>query len=182
MGASDLNVRAVCCFPENEKMVQAMARAIRGVLDAIPESERVDTPLLFSAHGLPQSVVDKGDPYQSHVEQTVAAVVDRLGGHKRVTICYQSRVGKQEWLKPYTEDVISELIHNKVKRIVLYPVAFISEHSETLFELDLLYGDRIRAAGIEYHRVPALGLDPLFIDGLADEVRRALDSPPLLLK
>jgi protoporphyrin/coproporphyrin ferrochelatase len=182
LGAAHISVRAICCFPENPKMVKAMAAAIRKAFDTIPEAERKDTPLLFSAHGLPQSAVDRGDPYQKQVEQTAAAVVRELGGHPRVTVCYQSRVGKQEWLKPYTDHVIEALIREKVKRIILYPVAFITEHSETLFELDMLYGDPIRAAGIEYFRIPALGTDPLFMEGLADEVRAALDGPALDLK
>lgn len=177
LGVRDLRVRAVCCFPDNPKMIQAMANAIRRVLDAIPEGERAATPLLFSAHGLPQAVVDRGDPYRSHVETTTRLVVEALGGHPRVINCFQSRVGRQVWIKPYTEDVIQELIAEKVKRIILYPVSFITEHSETLFELDMLYGDMIREAGIDFHRVPALGTDPLFIDGLADEVRSALAGP-----
>lgn len=179
LGMNDLEVRAICCFPDNDRMAEAMAAAIRRAFAEIPEAERAATPLLFSAHGLPQQVVDRGDPYQQQVERTVARVLGRLGGHPRVTICYQSRVGKMEWLKPYTEDVINGLIAEKVKHIVLYPVAFVTEHSETLFELDLLYGDQIRAAGIQYHRVPALGTDPLFIEGLAEEVQKALTSPPM---
>lgn len=179
LGLNDLEVRAVCCFPDNDRMAGAMAGAIRRALDEIPPAERADTPLLFSAHGLPRQVVDRGDPYQQQVERTVARVLDKLGGHPRTTICYQSRVGRQEWLQPYTEDVINGLIAEKVRHIVLYPVAFITEHSETLFELDMLYGDPVRAAGIQYHRVPALGTDPLFIEGLAEEVQKALASPPM---
>ena len=181
LGLKDLLVRAICAFPENPRMVAGMTRAIRNVLDAIPETERKETPLLFSAHGLPKSVVDRGDPYQKDVERTVGAVLRELGGHPNTTICYQSRVGKQVWLQPYTEDVVKELIAKREKRIVMYPVAFVTEHSETLFELDLLYGDPIRAAGIEFHRIPALGSDPLFIEGLAEEVRMAMKGPLLRL-
>jgi ferrochelatase len=181
LGARNLEVRAICAFPDNAGMVSAMAGAILKEWETIPPAERAGTPLLFSAHGLPQSVVDKGDPYQSQVEKTVAAVVKKMGGHDNVTICYQSRVGKQVWLQPYTDEVIDGLIKKKVKRIVLYPVAFVTEHSETLFELDLLYGDLVRAAGIEYRRIPAVGTDPLFIEGLADEVRAAMAGPLLSL-
>jgi ferrochelatase len=179
LGVKHLEVRAICSFPENARMISAMALAILDQWKEIPIEERAATPLLFSAHGLPQSAVDKGDPYQSHVERTAAAVVKEMGGHANVTICYQSRVGKQPWLRPYTDEVIDGLIRQKVKRIVLYPVAFVTEHSETLFELDLLYGDVIRAAGIDYRRIPALGTDPLFIEGLADEVREAMAGPLL---
>ncbi|TPW18096.1 MAG: ferrochelatase [bacterium] len=182
LGVADrIEVRAVCSFPDNGSMVAAMAHDIRvAAADLSPEEFRA-TPLLFSAHGLPQSVVDRGDPYQQHVERTVAAVVSSLGGHPEVTLCYQSRVGKQEWLKPYTEDVLDALIRRRVPRVLLYPVAFVTEHSETLFELDMLYGDSLRAAGIDYRRVPALGTNPGFIKGLAEEVRTAMAGPLLPL-
>lgn len=177
--ADRLEVRAICCFPDNVSMVEAMANDIRkAAADLSPEEFRA-TPLLFSAHGLPQSVVDRGDPYQQHVEKTVAAVVACLGGHPDVTLCYQSRVGKQVWLQPYTEDVLDALVQRKARRVLLYPVAFITEHSETLFELDMLYGDSLREAGIDYRRVPALGTNPGFITGLAEEVRRAMAGPTL---
>jgi ferrochelatase len=181
LGLKGLEVRSLCSFPDNPRMVAGMAQAVNAAFQDIPPSERASTPLLFSAHGLPKIVVEQGDPYQEHVERTVKAVVREMGGHDNVTICYQSRVGKQEWLRPYTDEVIKSLIEKKVKRIVLYPVAFVTEHSETLFELDLLYGDEIRAAGIDYRRVPALGADPLFIEGLADEVREAMKGPLLTL-
>jgi ferrochelatase len=160
-------------------MVEAMANDIRTAAGDLSPEEFRATPLLFSAHGLPQSVVDRGDPYQQHVERTVAAVVKCLGGHPSVTLCYQSKVGKQVWLQPYTEDVLDALIRRKVSRVLLYPVAFITEHSETLFELDLLYGDSLREAGIDYRRVPALGTNPRFITGLAEEVRAAMAGPTL---
>jgi ferrochelatase len=176
-----LEVRAICAFPENPGMIRGMAGAIRRAFDGLSDAERKATPLLFSAHGIPKSVDDRGDPYRGHVERTVAAVVKELGGHPDVTLCYQSRVGKQVWLQPYTEDVLDDLVARKVPRIVLYPVAFITEHSETLYELDLQYGDPIRAAGIDYRRVPALGSDPDFIAGLRDEVVAAMAGPPMRL-
>ncbi|MDZ4805206.1 MAG: ferrochelatase [Candidatus Eisenbacteria bacterium] len=180
LGVADrIEVRAICCFPDNGPMIEAMARDIRVAARDLSADEFRATPLIFSAHGLPQSVVDRGDPYQKHVERTVAAVVSCLGGHPDVTLCYQSRVGKQEWLKPYAEDVLDALIKRKAPRVLLYPVAFVTEHSETLFELDMLYGDSLRAAGIDYRRVPALGINPGFITGLADEVRLAMAGPLL---
>lgn len=181
LGADDLRVHAVRGFAGNDRMVRAMAGAIRRTLEEIPADERPATPLLFSAHGVPRSVIDRGDPYQAQVEATVAAVLRELGGHPETTICYQSRVGRREWVRPYTEEVVNKLIARRVKRIVLYPVTFVTEHSETLFELDRLYGNRIRAAGIEFRRVPALGTDPLFVAGLAGEVRAALAEAPLQL-
>jgi len=182
LGVTDrIEVRAICCFPDNAPMVEAMAGDIRKAAADLSDEEFRATPLLFSAHGLPKSVVDRGDPYQEQVERTVAAVVKSLGGHPDVTLCYQSRVGKQVWLQPYTEDVLDALIQKKAPRVLLYPVAFVTEHSETLFELDLLYGDSLREAGIDYRRVPALGTNPGFIKGLAEEVRAAMAGPPLPL-
>jgi ferrochelatase len=176
-----IEVRAVCCFPDNAGMVEGMAADIVAATKDLSPAEFLATPLLFSAHGLPQSMVDKGDPYQQQVERTARAVIERLGGHPEATVCYQSRVGKQVWLKPYTDEVLQGLIARRVPRVIVYPVAFITEHSETLFELDLLYGDELRAAGIDYRRVPALGTSRPFIDGLAEEIRRAVAGPPLSL-
>jgi ferrochelatase len=183
LGVTDrIEVRAVCCFPDEPGMVESMAADIVAATKDLSPADFLATPLLFSAHGLPQSMVDKGDPYQEHVERTAKAVVARLGGHPNATVCYQSRVGKQVWLQPYTEDLLDELVAKRVPRVIVYPVAFITEHSETLFELDLLYGDKLRAAGIDYRRVPAVGTSPAFIAGLAGEIRRAAQGPALSLR
>lgn len=163
----------VCCYPVETGFVDAMASLIR------PAYERASAAgkprLLFTAHGLPQRVVDRGDPYQKHVEATAAAIVDRLGiAGLDSRISYQSRVGPLEWLKPYTEDELRRAGTDRVP-LVVAPIAFVSEHSETLVELDITYREEALKLGVPvYERVPTVGTHPAFIAGLAGVVRGAL--------
>jgi ferrochelatase len=127
--------------------------------------------VLFSAHGLPEVIVARGDPYQHQVESTVARVVAALGepglDH---TVCYQSRATPQKWLDPSTESVIEQAAHDGVAVLVV-PIAFVSEHSETLVELDVEYRDLARKLGVPgYYRAPAQNSDAGFIEALADLV------------
>ena len=167
-------VTRVCCYANNDHFIAAHVGLIREQLTdlANPQSYR----LLFSAHGLPQKIVDAGDPYQSQIEATVARVMAVLGDHDHV-ICYQSRVGRLKWLGPSTDDEIRRA-GAEHKPVVVIPVAFVSEHVETLVELDIEYGHLAREAGVpDYVRVPALGVAPDYIQALADEVSQALASP-----
>ena len=133
--------------------------------------------VLFSAHGLPKRVVDKGDPYQWQVEQTVAAILARLGRTDLDTsICYQSRVGPLEWIGPATDAEIRRA-GSDGKGLIVVPVAFVSEHSETLVELDIEYGKLAHAEGVaDYIRVPTVRTHPAFIGGLAGLVIAALEA------
>lgn len=129
--------------------------------------------LLFSAHGLPEKIIKAGDPYQSQVERTAAAIVAGLGPIDSA-VCYQSRVGPLKWIGPSTEAEIQRAGRDG-KAIVLYPLSFVSEHSETLVELDIEYRHLADKSGVPaYHRVPTVGTHPAFIRGLADLVRGAL--------
>ncbi|WP_146592556.1 ferrochelatase, partial [Puniceibacterium confluentis] len=123
--------------------------------------------LLFSAHGLPQKVVDGGDPYQAQIEATAAAVVARLEAAWDWSVCYQSRVGPMAWIGPATPDAIAQAAREGLG-VVVAPIAFVSEHVETLVELDHEYAALAADLGCPaYVRVPALGVDRVFIDGLA---------------
>ena len=129
--------------------------------------------VLFSAHGLPERVIKAGDPYQGQVEQTAKAIADAIGGLDW-TVCYQSRVGPLKWIGPSTDAEIARAGTDKVG-VVLYPLSFVSEHSETLVELDIEYRHLADKAGVTtYIRVPTVGTHPLFIAGLARLVRDAL--------
>jgi len=129
--------------------------------------------LLFSAHGLPERVIRAGDPYQSQVERTAKAIAESLGGLDW-SVCYQSRVGPLKWIGPSTDAEIARAGADKVA-VVLYPLSFVSEHSETLVELDIEYRHLAERAGVPaYVRVPTVGTHPLFIAGLARLVRDAL--------
>lgn len=152
---------------------RAIADAIRKAGNTLPDANPNNIELLFSAHGLPKKLVDAGDPYQSHIEQTYKAVSDLLGWPHH-QLCYQSRVGPLEWLKPYTENVIREKGRNGCKQMLVYPIAFVSDHVETLFELGITYRDLAAEQGITTYRVvPALNDDPALIAVLAGLVQAA---------
>jgi ferrochelatase len=170
--------RLVCCYPDQPDFIEAMAELARPVIEA---AKADGTPrLLFSAHGLPVKIVEKGDPYQRHVELSSTAILDRLAmpGLDSL-VCYQSKVGPLEWLTPSTEDEIVRAGRDEVSLVVL-PVAFVSDHSETLVELDIEYRELAAENGVPgYRRVPALNTHPAFIRCLATLVRDALGDSPL---
>jgi protoporphyrin/coproporphyrin ferrochelatase len=163
----------LCCYPWQDGFVEAVADLIR---KGLAEASAHGAPrLLFSAHGLPKKIVDKGDPYQWQVEGTAAAVVNRLAiPDLDWGVCYQSRVGPLEWIKPSTDNAIEEAAVAK-KPIVICPIAFVSEHSETLVEIEIEYRELALEKGAPaFVRVPAVATHPAYIAGLADAVRAAL--------
>ncbi|HEX4196903.1 MAG TPA: ferrochelatase [Caulobacteraceae bacterium] len=165
--------RAVCCYPTLEGFVEAHARRLEAAWDAAGRPAPVR--LIFSAHGLPESVVEAGDPYASQVAATAEAVAARLpAGLTDWRIAYQSRVGPMKWLGPTTLEEIEAAAKQGVG-VVISPIAFVSEHVETLVELDRDYRRRAEAAGIAaYVRAPTLGVEAAFVDGLAGLVAAAL--------
>ena len=167
--------RALCCYPQAEGLVEAHAALIEPLLDAAAAAAPRPPRLLFSAHGLPQSVIARGDPYQWQVEETARRIVARLGPEGLDwTLCYQSKVGPMAWLEPSTAAEIERAGRDRVP-VVVVPVAFVSEHSETLVELDLTCRAHAERVGVPaYHRVPAPGTHPSFIAALAALVRGAL--------
>ena len=172
LGASEARI---CCYPWNKGFVATEVRLLREALAA--RATGIEYRVLFSAHGLPKRVVAAGDPYQWQVEKTVAAIVDGLGivglDH---TVCYQSRVGPLEWIGPATDAEIRRA-GSEGKGVIVVPVAFVSEHSETLVELDVEYAHLARDAGVpNYVRVATVGTAPEFIAGLADLVEAALGT------
>ncbi len=165
--------RAICCYPIESEFIAAHADTIQTALDTASAN---GTPrVLFSAHGLPQDIIDRGDPYQHQVEQTARAVAEKLGlADDRWVTCYQSRVGPKVWIGPSTDSEIERAGRDGVP-VVVVPIAFVSEHSETLVELDIEYRELADMAGVPgYVRVPALGTHARFIKGLADTVRRTV--------
>jgi protoporphyrin/coproporphyrin ferrochelatase len=140
---------------------------------------RVQAQLFFSAHGVPKSYVDEaGDPYKEEMEECVALIMNELkqrGVPNDHTLAYQSRVGPVEWLKPYTDDSIRALGEQGCKSLLAVPISFVSEHIETLEEIDMEYRELAEESGIEHWgRVPALNVNPTFIGDLADAVIEAL--------
>ena len=170
--------RAVCCYPQEDGFVSDVADLVAEALRAAPPGS--DLRILFSAHGLPKKIVDGGDPYQWQVEQSVAGVLEVLKTRGDLpvfdpVVCYQSRVGPLEWIGPSTEDEIARA-GAAGKALVVVPIAFVSEHSETLVELDIEYGELACNKGVEsYQRVPTVNAGAAFVDGLARLVIGAID-------
>jgi ferrochelatase len=169
----DAPTTRVCCYPTESGFINTLAdAAAKALAEARTAAPGVSLRLLFSAHGLPKKVIAAGDPYQAHVEMSVGAVRETLdrGGHLdgvEVVTCYQSRVGPLEWIGPATDAEI-ERAGRAGAAIVVVPIAFVSEHSETLVELDIEYRHLAERAGAAaYIRVPAVGTAPPFIAGLA---------------
>ena len=165
--------QSVCCYSRADGLIAAHVALIEPLLEVAAEAGK--PRLLFSAHGLPKRVVARGDPYQWQIEETARCIAHRLDRDDLDwAVCYQSKVGPLAWLEPSTVDELDRAGRDRVP-VVVVPIAFVSEHSETLVELDVTYRDRARVAGVPaYHRVPALGTHPAFIEGLAGLVRRAL--------
>ncbi|MGH7018405.1 MAG: ferrochelatase [Brevundimonas sp.] len=165
-------IHAVCCYPDAEGLIEAQAKLIRETMD---RAEGQPVRVLFSAHGIPEKLVAAGDPYQAQVEATVAAVVARMG-LTDWAICYQSRVGPLKWLGPATPEAIEQAAKDGVGAVIV-PIAFVSEHVETLVELDHEYGELAAKVGCApYLRTPAVGVEPAFIAALAQAVERALQT------
>ena len=172
---------ALCCYHSDPGYVRATAAMVRQTYDQARASLPPATGLrvLFSAHGLPESIVKAGDPYQFQVERTVALVARALDiPGLDFTVCYQSRATPQKWIDPSTEYEIERAAHDKVA-ILVVPIAFVSEHSETLVELDVEYRELAEHKGVPaYFRSPAQNSDPGFIEALAELVRASLGRGP----
>jgi len=154
----------ICCYPTDQNFINAHTKEIIKKIKDIKNFK-----LIFSAHGLPEKNIKKGDPYQWQVEQSVKKIIENLNiKNLDWILSYQSRVGPLKWIGPSTEDIIVE--NSKIgKHVVLVPIAFVSEHSETLVELDIEYKEIAEANGCKnYTRVPALGINEDFIKAMSD--------------
>lgn len=162
---------------ERPGYLQAMSQLIAQELDHVSNSEQVH--IFFSAHGVPLKYVEEvGDPYQHEIEECTRLIIETLNRPNPHTLAYQSRVGPVEWLKPYTEEAIPELAQQGVKDLLVVPISFVSEHIETLEEIDMEYRELAEESGIHnFYRVPALNTHPVFINDLAEMVVEALDAP-----
>jgi protoporphyrin/coproporphyrin ferrochelatase len=164
-------------WPVHDGFVEAMTDTVREGLSRFAPADRDKVLLLFSAHSLPLDVIDRGDAYPQEVGASVQRVVERLGGPNRYLLAYQSDVGPVRWLGPSTEQVIRRLGARGEKKVLVVPIAFTSDHIETLSELDREYGEVAHRVGItEYRRAPALNERPRFLDALADIVHQHLRS------
>ena len=160
----NINTNIICCYPEEDKFIKAHTELIRKKIEGINNFK-----LIFSAHGLPEKNIKNGDPYQWQVEQSVKKIMEGINDiNIDYVLSYQSRVGPLKWIGPSTEGVIVEN-SKKGKHLVIVPIAFVSEHSETLVELDIEYEKLARKNGCKnYTRIKALGINEYFIESLSD--------------
>ncbi len=175
----DVPTKRICCYPADAGWIDAQAELLTQAIQSVElQTGEQGIRVLFSAHGLPKKIVDeKGDPYPAQVQlgaELIAKAMERTGHPlSDWLVSFQSRVGPLEWIGPSTDDEIERAGKDGVALVVL-PIAFVSEHSETLVELDIEYKKLANEKGVKtYVRVPAVGTHPAFINGLAELVQRA---------
>ena len=155
--------------------ITALTASMSETLARFPDQDPSHTHIVFSAHSVPVSYIEEGDPYLDQTKQTVELVMERLGEDRPHTLSFQSKVGPVKWLTPATDETMRRLAREGVSQLLLVPVSFVSEHSETLYEMDILYRDAGDEAGIaHYLRVPAMNCREDFIEALAGLVERAI--------
>ena len=156
-------------YPDAEGYLRAVVERIEAAIATLPPEHAATAPVLFSAHGLPEDYIRKGDPYLDDIRITVEAVTRRMGLGPRARLCFQSKVGRKRWLGPATETLLDELAAAGERAVVVVPIAFTGEHIETLQEIDILYRERAEKAGIvHFARARTVGTHPSFIAALAD--------------
>lgn len=160
-------------FYDHPDYIAGIVERINSVLQQLPNPEKVH--LVFSAHGLPLSLVEKGDPYPQHIEATVRLIREMGAWSNPYILCYQSRVGPQKWLTPSFTGTIERMAHDGQRRMLVIPISFLTEHIETLHEINIEGRELAESLGIhEFHMMPALNDSPLLIRALADLVLRAV--------
>ncbi|MEW6129140.1 MAG: ferrochelatase [Acidobacteriota bacterium] len=170
------NQSVICSWQDDENYIRALASMISEELKGFVNQNPSDIHLIFSAHSVPVSYVEKdGDPYLAHTQETVKLVMEQLDNAYPHTLAFQSKVGPVKWLEPSTEQTIRQLANEGVSQMLLIPISFVSEHIETLYELDILYKGVADEVGVkDYRRVSALNCRPEFISTLADLVEKEL--------
>ena len=164
-------------FYNNEKYIKALNERIDETLERFPEEIRNDVQLVFSAHGTPISMVKKGDPYSRQIQETVNLVMKMRNNSHEHHLCYQSKVGPVKWLEPATDQMIQKLAHNGKKHLLIIPISFVSDHVETLFELDIEYREDAEKNNIEnYIVMKGLNDSPTFISALKEITINAIKN------
>ena len=166
-----LNLNYIRSFYDHPLYIEALSEKVEKGLAGFADRSKVQ--LVFSAHGLPQSFIDSGDPYLEHIQTTVRLTMERFGGISH-HLAFQSRAGPVKWLEPSTEAKIAELAAAGCKQLLMVPLSFVSDHIETLYEIDIQYKDEASDLGIsDFRRTEALNSSPAFIACLAELVRTA---------
>jgi protoporphyrin/coproporphyrin ferrochelatase len=169
--SAEISISTIQAWFDEPLYLESLTALIRGELKKFSTREPKSVHLLYSAHSIPASYIDEGDPYLEETRQTVALVNTRVGNENPSTLAFQSKVGPVKWLGPSTERVLEELGQNGKTAVLVVPISFVSDHIETLQEIDIAYREVASHAGIkEFRRVPALNLNQKFIDALASLV------------
>jgi ferrochelatase len=168
--APGASVTEMCSWPAHPLFVQAHAELIEREIERFPDPRPEAVHLLFSAHSIPRKLVTReGDPYASEVETSVRAIHERLGARSPFTLAYQSKLGPIEWLGPPTLGAIGALARSGQKQVLVVPIAFVTDHVETLYEIDQLFAEEARKAGLpHFRRTPGLNNHPTFLRALED--------------
>jgi ferrochelatase len=170
-----LDVRWIRSWQDQPAYIAAFAGQIRTELARFSDPDNAH--ILFSAHSIPESYVKSGDPYLDQTRETVELIAGALGRSNPYQLAFQSKIGPVRWLGPSTQDVILRLAGSGIRQILVVPVSFVSEHIETLYELDIQYRKVAADAGVsEFRRVPALNCDPFFIKALGELVETSANS------
>jgi protoporphyrin/coproporphyrin ferrochelatase len=164
-------------YCEHPGYIAALLRNIQIALRRVPAAERQNVHLVFSAHGTPVKLVEAGDPYQGQIVRTYRAVTAAGAFGLPHHLCYQSKVGPQRWLEPSLEHTVRTLADQGVSHMIVVPIAFVSDHSETLWEINMQIREEAKQRGVRhYDMTPALHTSPFFIGALAEMVRNAVKS------
>ncbi len=180
-----MDAHVIESYPDDAGYISALAATVREAADDLVKSGRLSSDeitdpesgfaLVYSAHSLPKSFIEEGDPYVDHLERTISALeaVTGIRGH----LCFQSRSGPVEWLEPGTDTMLNDLVERQGKKTLLVlPISFVSDHIETLYEIDMLYGDMVKEMGGRLFRTPSLNDRPDFLDALADMCAKRLEA------
>lgn len=172
--AKNIEITEITSWCDHPAYLDVLAGKVRQGLVSFPSEYHDRIEVIFSAHALPQKVIDAGDPYLEEIQKTVQGVLERIGPVSH-HLAFQSRSGPVKWMRPGAEEVIEDLADRGKKALLMVPVSFVSDHIETLYEIDMLYKEQALAKGIvEYRRTESLNTDPAFISALAKIVAEKL--------
>ncbi len=170
----NLPIREIRSWPAEPEYINALVARIREGLALFPDNEQEAVQLVYSAHSLPKKFIDQGDPYVEELKITIAAIEKQIG--RQGKLCFQSRSGPVEWLEPSTPDMLKQLAGQGCQNILMVPIAFVSDHIETLYEIDMLYRDQAAELGMRLESTRGLNDDPQFIKALRTLALRAARS------
>jgi ferrochelatase len=169
LAGTSIELARVDRYPDAAGYIAALCERVQDAIATLPDEHRASAPVVFSAHGLPQSYIRRGDPYLDEIRTTFVAAARRLGIQGREQLAFQSRLGPQRWLGPSTEEVLGRIADAGNRAVVVCPIAFTGEHLETLQEIDILYRALCHQRGIvHFARARTVGCHPAFIGALAD--------------